>query len=247
MASFSALDMVHLWEVGRRQHPLEQALTILEVACPEIARSTLSALTIGQRDTLIFQLREQTLGERLDALVECPQCHERLEFSMPSVDLRNRPEARQSDPVYECDDFETGMKMTFRLPDSRDLAVASGNGTPEAARAMLVERCVIEASLDGTRVSAHELPDTAITMLAERMAECDPVADILLNLDCPACHAEWQQPFDIVSFFWSEITVQAKRLLREVHTLAHAYGWREVDILSMSTTRRNYYLEMISG
>jgi hypothetical protein len=247
MASFSALDIVHLWEIGRRQHPLDQALTILELACPEIERGTLAALTIGQRDTLIFQLREQTFGERLDVFVECPHCHERLEFSLPSADLRDLSGAQKSDPVYEFDDFAVGMKISFRLPDSRDLAVALGSGTPENARAMLIQQCVIEASLDDRRVSAHDLPGTAITMLAARMAECDPVADILLNLDCLACHVEWQQPFDIVSFFWAEITVQAKRLLREVHTLAQAYGWGEVDILSMSATRRNYYLEMISG
>ncbi len=52
--------------------------------------------------------------------------------------------------------------------------------------------------------------------------------------------------FDVVSFFWSEICVQAKRLLREVHTLARAYGWREADILNMSTARRQFYLEMVT-
>jgi len=52
--------------------------------------------------------------------------------------------------------------------------------------------------------------------------------------------------FDIVSFFWSEICVQAKRLLREVHILARAYGWREADILSMSAARRQLYLEMVT-
>jgi len=51
--------------------------------------------------------------------------------------------------------------------------------------------------------------------------------------------------FDIASFFWAEICVQAKRLLREVHTLARAYGWREMDILSMSPARRQFYLEMV--
>ena len=35
------------------------------------------------------------------------------------------------------------------------------------------------------------------------------------------------------------------RLLRQVHTLAMAYGWREIDILSMSALRRQVYLEML--
>jgi hypothetical protein len=34
-------------------------------------------------------------------------------------------------------------------------------------------------------------------------------------------------------------------VLREVHILASAYGWREDDILAMSPARRRIYLEML--
>ena len=78
------------------------------------------------------------------------------------------------------------------------------------------------------------------------MGQSDPQAEIQLHLTCPACSRSWSVLFDIVSFFWSEICVQAKRLLREVHTLARVYGWREAEILSMSTARRQLYLEMVS-
>jgi hypothetical protein len=33
--------------------------------------------------------------------------------------------------------------------------------------------------------------------------------------------------------------------LREVHTLAWAYGWREADILAMSPARRQFYIELV--
>ena len=87
------------------------------------------------------------------------------------------------------------------------------------------------------------LPETVITVLAKYMVECDPQAEVQLDLSCPACGYCWKMMFDIVSFFWSEICAQARRLLREVHTLARAYGWREADILSLSTARRHFYLE----
>jgi hypothetical protein len=51
--------------------------------------------------------------------------------------------------------------------------------------------------------------------------------------------------FDIVSFLWTEIAAEAKRLLREVHILASAYGWREADIFSLSPLRRQFYLEAV--
>jgi hypothetical protein len=51
--------------------------------------------------------------------------------------------------------------------------------------------------------------------------------------------------FDIISFFWTELDSLARRLLQDVHVLAKAYSWREADILSMSATRRQFYLEMV--
>ena len=82
------------------------------------------------------------------------------------------------------------------------------------------------------------MTETLVTLLAAQMEECDPLAEIRIDLDCPACGYHWQILFDIASYFWTEISAQAKRLLRDVHTLARAYGWREADILAMSGVRR---------
>jgi hypothetical protein len=68
---------------------------------------------------------------------------------------------------------------------------------------------------------------------------------VLINLRCPDCGHDWQSVFDIASFFWTEISVQARRLLQDVATLARAYGWREADILEMSSARRAFYLEVV--
>ncbi len=81
--------------------------------------------------------------------------------------------------------------------------------------------------------------------LGERMASADPMAETRLTLRCPECGEEWEETFDIVSFFWAEIEAQAKRLLFEIHTLALAYGWTESEILSLSEPRRALYLEMV--
>ena len=78
------------------------------------------------------------------------------------------------------------------------------------------------------------------------MAERDPMAEIQIQLACPACTQHWPLILDIASFVWTEIATQAKRLLAEVHILARAYGWREADILAMSDRRRRHYLDMVS-
>ena len=82
--------------------------------------------------------------------------------------------------------------------------------------------------------------------LSERMAELDSLAEVRLELNCPQCRHRWLVALDIVSFFWSEIVVQAKRLLHEVHLLARAYPWSEADILAMSERRRKYYLNLVT-
>ena len=111
---------------------------------------------------------------------------------------------------------------------------------------LLVRRCVSQALRDGTEVTVETLPEMVITALSTRIAESDPQAEVQLDLTCPSCAHRWQLTFDIVSFFWMEISAQAKRLLREVHILARAYSWREADILSLSPARRQFYLEMVT-
>jgi hypothetical protein len=53
--------------------------------------------------------------------------------------------------------------------------------------------------------------------------------------------------FDIGEFFWTEIAVQAQRLLREIDALARAYGWTEREILSLPGQRRQAYLELVAA
>jgi hypothetical protein len=50
-----------------------------------------------------------------------------------------------------------------------------------------------------------------------------------------------------MSFFWNEIEAWACRVLHDVHTLAGAYGWSEREVLRLSPTRRQMYLEMVSA
>jgi hypothetical protein len=76
------------------------------------------------------------------------------------------------------------------------------------------------------------------------MSDADPQADVELALACPSCGHQWPAAFDIASFLWKELHAWALRTLREVHTLARSYGWREDDVLALSGTRRQLYLEL---
>jgi hypothetical protein len=255
MTVLSGQEIVRIWEAGADQHPLERALTIVAAGFPRLTREQLGALSLGQRDSCLLTMWERTFGATLDGYAECPRCRERLEFalSVPSIrsgqypDLVEPPEPHNAmpGPVHEL--AVDGYTVCFRLPASRDLAAVAACGEPAAGYALLVRRCVLAAEHDGTSVSGDSLPTGVVVALAQRMAEADPQAEILLDLTCPACGAAWQVPVDVAGFFWSELAVEAKRLLGEVHLLARAYGWREADILAMGARRRQSYLEMVEA
>jgi hypothetical protein len=242
MQALSGLEILRIWELGLEQHPLDRALITLNIAFPERSWDELVTLSIGRRDDLLLTLREHTFGSRLMGLAVCPGCQDRLEFALDIADIHTGQDVEAVDQEYQMtvDDYE----LHFRLLNSTDLAAIAGYRDVPAAHRLLVERCVVRAWQNGAVVDVATLPETAFSALAKQMARYDPQAEVVLDLNCATCGQRWQTIFDIVLFLWGEICAQAKRLLREVHTLAQSYGWREVDILSMSAARRQFYLEM---
>ena len=139
-----------------------------------------------------------------------------------------------------------GYEVHFRLPNSLDLAAIANDSDVGSARERLASNCIVQACRDGLPVAVDTVPESVIEAVTAQMVEGDPLAEMQLALTCPACGHSWQSMFDIAPFLWREISTEAKRLLREVHILAQAYGWREADILSMSAARRQLYIEMVT-
>ena len=172
----------------------------------------------------------------------CPQCGDALEFTVSADDIRGVADPHGTNPHGELS--MDGITVRFRLPDSRDLAALAGRTDAVAARLLLLRRCVTEATWGDADLAAEALPEAVVAALADRM---DPQADLRFRLTCESCDHEWQALFDIGAFLWTEISVAARRLLREVAALAKAYGWSEGDILAMGDTRRHTYLELASS
>jgi hypothetical protein len=247
MRALSGAAWLEIWERGQGQHTVDRALTILAVAFPERSLAELATLSVGARDALLLDVYEHAFGAQLEALGDCPSCEEKLELPFRVRDIRALPPAPLA-PAYQMQ--VDGYELRFRLPNSIDLAtvVQQAGSQPDvgAARALLLQRCLLAAYYEGQAVAVHDLPAAVGVALAARMEACDPQAEVRLQVVCPACGHTWQALFDIVPFLWAKILAQARALLRDVHTLARAYGWREADILSMSTVRRQYYLDLLA-
>jgi hypothetical protein len=239
----SALDLVRVWEWGEDRGPADRGLGLLSLALPDRSEADLPRLTVGQRDACLLLQRCATLGDVFEIQTRCPRCAEDLEFTMQRSQLLvAEPDAVHPGPHTETFD---GHTITFRLPDSHDLAAVAAEPDPATARAALLRRCVL-AVVPPPGSQSDALPPAVATALAEAIGERDPQANIRFQLHCAACHERWDSVFDIVRYFWEEITAQVKLVTREVHGLAAAYGWSEHDILAMSAVRRRWYLSLLS-
>lgn len=251
MNPLSAATLLDVWERGRSQSPVGRGLLLLGAASPELSPEVLATLPLGRRDARLFTLRRWTFGSGVEGVVDCPECGERLELAFDLDDLGVTEGAGAAlpgdgeDGVLEVE--VAGARVRFRLPHSRDLEVVAALDDPARARGVLLERCVLEA--EGAAAGDADSPLTPALALAVALAmeSADPHASILLSSSCPSCGHGWDTPFDILTWFWDEIDGWGRRLLREVHVLARAYGWSERDILGMSAWRRRHYLELVAG
>ena len=236
MRSLSASELLEVWERSAREHPVERALTLLSACCEE-SRQELANLSLGRRDVRLLEIYQQLFGSGIEAFAQCPQCGERLEYRMTTTELILPQAATITPLVVEME----GSCFHVRLPNSTDLSAMNTCSSAEAAQKLLLERCV---GVEGEAGAMQELPQSTVEKIASCMAAADPQAETLIDLTCCACRHCWQVVLDIENFLWVKISALARRLLREVHALARAYGWREHDILALSSVRRQAYLEM---
>lgn len=254
MRNLSAAELLTVWERMLDKPPVTQALGLLSVAFPEHTFEQLAHLSIGQRDALLLMVRERLFGTQLNSVAVCPQCQQRIELVFSTSDLRVEPTPslvkNSTDTVMSL--TMEGYKVDFRLPNSIDLASIETCIDPDHAREQLLHQCIQSVTRliagndeEETLNNGYQLPASLTDAIARRMAEADPQADTQLALTCPDCSYSWSATFDIVAYLMEEIHRWAKHMLREIHNLARAYGWREADILAMTPTRRQAYLELL--
>ena len=230
MRTLTTPDLLALWERGNPLHPLDRAMLVLAAAVPGVSFDTLADWPLGKRNATLAALRIACFGPRLEGWSTCPQCEEKLEFEIDATLFAQSVDDSSSAPV-------SVNRHTFRLPTTRDLAGIAGMQDPATAALSLAESCRIGPGQPATAADLGEI--------GEALAAADPLAEILLAMPCPVCGHEGSASLDLIAFFWAELERRARRLLREVHHLASAYGWTEPQILALSDHRRAAYLEMV--
>lgn len=225
-------ELLSIWERGEGARATRRALALLGGAAPDAAAENAASMPIGRRDAALLDFRVALFGSTFAGITSCPACAADIELTFDASEVRRSPTEQDLLELHIDDCI-----IDVRLPGTRDLIAIEHEMNLAHARDQLLARCIDR--------DPASLPQHVVDAILQTMAETDPQADVSLELTCPACEQVWREPFDIVTFLWTELASWARHLLADVHELASAYGWSESEILHLSPARRNVYLGML--
>lgn len=231
----SETDLLSLWEEGQVRHPIDRALLLSAWVRPDIAADRFARLPLGVVNAGLLKMRAALFGQRVELQVECEHCGELLEIPLDIGELTAGASEQETGADIKVDGFR------FRLPASRDLAAIAYDLDTEAAALRLLDACCLERP-DGDAATAEVL-----ARADEQLEAADPLADLRLDVACPACGRHMDAVLDPGALLWDDVQAYARGVLGQVHALARAYGWTEREVLSLSLCRRAAYLEMTEG
>lgn len=242
MSGFSSRDLIQLWQRGQAAPSLvEKAALVLAFARPDLSSRQIWNLNLSRRDRLLANVFSENFGNRLECLTRCPRCREKLDFALQTEAWK----APGPQPRQEYSLVFGSYRLHFRLLTGLDLLSASRLGELHEVRKALVRKCLLRIYDKDEQIT--ELPPHLETALGSAIEQYDPLANTEVDLVCPACRHGWAAFFDISAYLWKAIDGRVRRLLRDVHLLARAYGWAERDIIDMHAVRRRFYLEQVLG
>ncbi|MFI6324339.1 hypothetical protein ACIBG8_42920 [Nonomuraea sp. NPDC050556] len=223
---------------------------------PEVARG----LLVADRQFLLLKVREATFGTAVRSSIACPrpECGRRIDVEFDTADIPVVESADKGPQFPMTLDTQDGLRadggthreLVFRLPHGGDQEALSAvlQKNDAAALTALLERCIL-------RIGPFEpappelvarLSPRARLAVERRMAELAPQLDLTMESTCPECGHGYSVPFEIQSFLFGELRVNAGLLRGELHYLAYHYHWSEQEIMDMPRERRRRYVAMLT-
>jgi hypothetical protein len=204
-----------------------------------------AALSRGDRDYAIMQLRRSLFGDNLDLVVTCanPSCREDADLRLQVADLA--PEPASAAPEIIRADTALGLVLLREPTGADDEAVA---GRPQAeASAMLWSRLILDLAGTGsvTENGWKELDASVRHNVALALADGQSGPSLAFTAPCPSCGAWMEIELDAPMLLAAELGVATERLFAEVHLLAYGYHWSQDEILSLPREHRWRYLELL--
>ena len=157
--------LLEAWECGSVQSQPGRAITLLMAGCPHLSPADAAAVTLPARDLALLDLRRRSFGATLALFAECASCGERLEFTLPADTAEaalERAAGAESALLHE------GCSLRLRLADTCDIAAAAAEPDLDAARTLLLDRCLDATDADGNAIPLEKLPRSGARRRARR-------------------------------------------------------------------------------
>jgi hypothetical protein len=233
-----------LWERAAAGTPRRRRRELLATAGSPDGRP-LDQLEVGRANARLLRLHMDMFGPLLACTTQCPACGEALEMDVDAGALLARGPAGPAEPAR----LRLGSwDLSFRPPTEGDLDAVAAARDPAAAKDLLLQRCVLECFREEeAAASASLVPPEVVSEIGAEMEKRDPLAALELDLQCAGCGHAWSSPLEVDAFLWTRLDAWARRLLRDIHTLASRYGWSEESLTAMSQWRRQTYLDLVDG
>jgi len=242
MAALDDADALATWEKAVACPTPLRGAALLQLAGTDEDEDQCAALPLGEAARRLLELHARRFGRTLSCVAECPACGTALEAD---CDAHTLAAQASSQPAGDSRCVAAaGFAARVRLPSMLDLAQAARTRDVAEARRVLLERCVIEAIHDDTPCAAADLPQEVTFAIAAALEDADPLADIGLAFQCPACDTAWTATLDPARFVLAAVERAAQAVMLDVHALALAYGWTEAETLALGRARRRAYLEL---
>jgi hypothetical protein len=240
------------------------ALSIASIGPYQASLDLVRQLLVADRQYLLLKLRAATYGERIGAVLHCPQpaCGNKMDIdftvddvpvtSVDPVQATYQVELTQDLAAGAGDDtVKHGRTVVFRLPNGSDqeaLAPLLADQRDEEAAVLLLQRCIQRIGAATTPAPAwiEALSAAERAAIEQAMVQAAPRVELTMAGVCPECRQAFAIPFDLESFILQELHTSLDVLTREVHYLAYHYHWGEREIMAMPRVRRRRYIEVLA-
>jgi hypothetical protein len=241
----SEQELLAIWDSAAGCAVPDRATALLALSgttgSPRDDLAAVRAMSVGARDESLIEMRARTFGDDVVGVATCLTCRVPIEVNFSLSQLsRMAPPSRPDQLTVAIGEFEVHLRR-LEVADVDSLGCTDA----QTARIELLSRCVVRATAAGGPVAVEDLPLEVVAAIDDALAAADPHADLRCALLCPDCGDSWDEVFDIATFLWAELDAWALSIMEDVHRLAEAYGWREYDVLALSSQRREAYLDLV--
>jgi hypothetical protein len=231
------------WEAGAAAPELARGCAVLAAAGLADPAGVLD-LPVGEVGARAVRCHLDAFGPRVDALTTCAGCGTTLDVALSLTALLPGPAASGGEnghggPVPARTLSLAGGTVTVRPPTVRDLLAAAADRDPRGA---LVRRCAQRPG--GSPVAEADLGADGLALVDEALEDLASLGLITVRSRCPDCGEQVVAVLDPAALLWQQVQGAAPALLREVATLAAAFGWDESAILALPAFRRHAYLQL---